>query len=239
MKKYYLDKDIDIKGDIARRFVEALGLCARSFKRSDEAGDDNNSKGMCTTCKDVCSYFPLQDIIQYPYFCECAEYIEVYEIASKRKGGREMFRKRSHELSFFVNESFAVFELKNDKSDEEEALRRRLADLGMSHEDKEIWYLRKSDLVDLDRRIAVGYNPRSVSKETLYEVLQIGRSGREFDVFAKSTVDALVARGFALDEADLIVLDERMEPGLKDLPALIRGERHDDDDDDDHSSAAS
>ena len=36
-----------------------------------------------------------------------------------------------------------------------------------------------------------------------------------------------VARGFALDEADLIVLDERMEPALKYLPALIRGENDD------------
>ena len=42
----------------------------------------------------------------------------------------------------------------------------------------------------------------------------IGRGDRKHNVFTKSTFDALVARGFALDEADLIVLDERMEPAL-------------------------
>ena len=54
--------------------------------------------------------------------------------------------------------------------------------------------------------------------------MDIGADDRQFDVYAKSTFDALVARGFAFDESDLIVLDERMEPALKDVPALIRGE---------------
>ena len=66
-----------------------------------------------------------------------------------------------------------------------------------------------------------------VPDDILYDGIQIGRYGRQFDAFAKSTFDALVARGFALDEADIIVLDERMEPALKDLPALIRGETGD------------
>ena len=54
--------------------------------------------------------------------------------------------------------------------------------------------------------------------------MQIGHDGRPFDVFAKSTFDALVARGFAFDEADLIVLDEKIEPALKDLSARIIGD---------------
>ena len=62
--------------------------------------------------------------------------------------------------------------------------------------------------------------PRTLSNERLYGMVGVD------NVFAKSTFDALVARGFALDEADLlvIVLDERMEPALKDLSALIRGD---------------
>ena len=67
-----------------------------------------------------------------------------------------------------------------------------------------------------------------LSKEDLYGTMGIGTDDREDDVFAKSTVDALAARGFAIDEAGLIVLDERTEPALKDvLPALIRGEHAD------------
>ena len=94
-------------------------------------------------------------------------------------------------------------------------------------EEKDIWYLTMHKLNDIDRLIAVGFDPRAVSKESLYDSMQIGGDDRQYDVFAKSTIDALVARGFALDEADLIVLDERMEPALKGLPAMIRGETGD------------
>ena len=80
------------------------------------------------------------------------------------------------------------------------------------------------DLDYLDRLIDVGFDPRAVSKESLYGGMYIGYFGRHYDVYAKSTFDALVTRGFAFDEADLIVLDERTEPALKDLSTLIRGE---------------
>ena len=70
--------------------------------------------------------------------------------------------------------------------------------------------------------------------------MNIGTDDRKDDVFTKTTFDALVARGFAIDEADVIVLDERMEPALKDLvSAFIRGEYLDGDGDDDESSFSS
>ena len=69
-------------------------------------------------------------------------------------------------------------------------------------------------LTMLDRLIAIGCEPGATSKEDLDKILSIGRDGRKHK---KKTFDALVARGFALGEADLIVLDERMEPALKDL----------------------
>ena len=116
--------------------------------------------------------------------------------------------------------------LENFESTEEEALRRRLADLGVLAGSRvsNVRFIKTSDLINVDRLIAIGFDPRVVSKERLYERLNIGEDNRDDDVFAKSTFDALVARGFALDEADLIILDERMEPALKDLPARIRGE---------------
>jgi len=174
---------------------------------------------MCATCRDVCSYFPLLDVINEPYFCECAKDIEVFEAISTRNGAREVFKKESDDyllpcLDRLLNE-FIVGE---------EALSDRLEDLGMNGEEKGIWYLTMAGTNELDRLIAVGFDPRAVPKNILYDFLSIGYDDRRFDVYAKSTFDALVARGFALDEADLIVLDERMEPALKDLPALIRGE---------------
>ena len=103
----------------------------------------------------------------------------------------------------------------------EEALRRRLADLGMSCGYKCIYYLTMADINELDRMIAFGFDPGAVSKESLYEELMIGNDDRQCDVYAKSTIDALVARGFPFAEADLILLDERMESALKDLAARI------------------
>ena len=178
--------------------------------------------GMCANCRDVCSYFPLDQIVQNPYFSGCAEDIDVFEAASKRRGTREIFRKQScARLPTFLNRLLDEFMV------EEEALSDRLEDLGMNCEDKGIWYLTMADIDDLDRLIAVGFDPRAVSKESLYGGVHIGEDYRQYDVYAKSTFDALVARGFAFDEADLIVLDERMEPALRDLPALIRGETDD------------
>ena len=219
-KARLIPQDLDIKANIGNigHLVRLLRLCARS----DDARDDTNSEGMCATCRDVCSYFPLDEIVCNPYWCECAGHIEVVEAASKRKGSRKVFKKESDEfLSDFLSRRLSVFTI------EEGALWHRLTDLGMSYdgdEDKGIWYLTMHDLSEIDRLMAFGFDPRAISEEILYEALEIGNDGRPSDAFAKSTFDALVARGFAFDEADLIVLDERMEPALKDLPALIRGE---------------
>ena len=103
-------------------------------------------------------------------------------------------------------------------------MRRKLADLGVRVEEPRVCFIETSDLNELDRLIAVGFDFNMLSKEDLYGIMDIGADDRQFDVYAKSTFDALVARGFAFDESDLIVLDERMEPALKDVPALIRGE---------------
>ena len=199
-------------------FKYLSGLCS---SRNDD-GDYIDSNGMCATCRDVCSYFPLEEIMGDPRFSSCAEDIDVCEMISKRKGAREIFRKDSgRRLPNFVDDLFKGFTVK------EEALSDRLEDFGMSCGDKNIWYLRMADINELDRLIVLGFDPRAVSKGILYEGLSIGYDDRRYDVLAKSTIDALVARGFAFDEADIIVLDERMEPALKDLPALIRGETGD------------
>ena len=70
-----------------------LSLCSRRA----EGGNDNNSKDMCSTCRDVCSYFPVDEIIDQPFFCKCAGEIGVYEIVSKRKGAKEIIRKDSYD----------------------------------------------------------------------------------------------------------------------------------------------
>ncbi len=211
--------------DEAKGILFPLFRDLRFCSRTAEGETDSTGRGMCASCRDVCSYFPLQIVAYDPLFSLCSSEIEVYEMISKRKGAREIFREQAGEyLPNLLDIAFHFHPIGNAESKEEEALSRRLTDFGIRCEYKEIRYLTMSDITYLDRLIAVGYDPRSVSKAALYREIGIGRDHREYDIFAKSTIDALVAREFALDEADLIVLDERMEPALKDLSALIRGE---------------
>ena len=205
-----------------------LGIFANLPNLCSGRGDDNENNGMCETCAEVSSFFPLQEIVEHPYCFPCVKEIDVYEKVSKRKGARELFRKDSDDyLSEFLEGCFKEFPIEDGPKEKVE-LRRRLAKFGVEWGDsgnKGIWYLTMSDIECIDRLIAVGFDPRTVPKNTFYGILgilSIANDDRQYDIYAKSTFDALVARGFAFDEADLIVLDERMEPALKDLPALIR-----------------
>lgn len=187
----------------------------------------SKGRGMCETCKGICSYFPMQLVYKnFFYFCKCVDDFAVYETIAQRKGARELFRANSQCLARLLN--YRLLDEFNggdiNSKEEEEALRSRLEKLGITSENKVVCYVKRSDLNILDRYISLGFDPRAVSKEDLHAVIQIGMSDRHFDVYAKATFDALVARGFALDEADLIVLDERVEPALKGLTAKINEE---------------
>ena len=214
----------------ARLLPQALhskGYILQLFESSHVCQGDGTRSGdtLCETCADICSCFPLQNFMQHPYFCRCASEFVVLENVAKREGSREAFRKASSDLSsYFLDEYFHAHLLENAESKEEEALRHRLTDLGVRTGEPCVCYLNTSNLIDLDRLIAVGFDPKMIPKNDLYEMMIIGEDSREHDVFAKSTFDALVARGFAFEEADLIVLDERTEPALKELSARIRGD---------------
>jgi len=204
--------------------LHAKGDIAELFFYSDSCPGDLTGD-MCTTCRDMCSCFPLQEIVLHSDFCCCVNEFDLFETIAKRKGSREAFRDCSGvRLSDILYNCLVDHILGITESKEEEALRRRLADRGVRHEWPHVRFLGASALVNLDRMIAVGFDPRAVSREELYENLNIGADDRDDDIFAKSTFDALVARGFVLDEADLIVLDERMEPELKDLSARMLGD---------------
>mmetsp|Transcript_3435 Transcript_3435/g.6637 ORF Transcript_3435/g.6637 Transcript_3435/m.6637 type:complete len:102 (+) Transcript_3435:3-308(+) len=82
----------------------------------------------------------------------------------------------------------------------------------------------KSKLIELDSLVEFGFVPRHVPREDLYRGLSVGRPGRKYDVWAKSTFDELVSRGFRLDAADFVILDETKEPALNALAASIHDE---------------
>jgi hypothetical protein len=199
-------------------------------------GVDATGELYCETCKDVSLHFPLEEIIQPAegaVWCPCAnDVVDDFEKVGKRDGARALFRKYSayyHDIILHVNLGQNGFHLWNTETEDDEDLRRRiygteskeeeelrfrLADLGVSSNRPGVFYLDTGLLADIDRLIAIGCDPKAISKEELYSMMDIGRDDRGCDTIAKTTFDALVARGFAFDEADLIVLDERIEPGL-------------------------
>ena len=203
------------RGDIAELFLNSE-MCTMELS--------GNGEVLCETCKEVLSCFPLEEILGPGYWHPCNDdFVEVLEVIAKREGARAVLRKHSAKFYAVKFSCSPAFYLENAESEEEEALRRRLADLGVQRYPC-VRYLEKTVIDEIDRLIAIGCDPRAMSKEDRDEVLDVGRYQND-RVFAKSTFDALVARGFALDlYADLIVLDERMEPAPKDLPALIRRE---------------
>ena len=138
-----------------------------------------------------------------------------------------MLRKYSGQylINNFLNDEMRYFELEGSDPDRAELLR-RLSQAGIcckyEWQKRRAQYLTVEALKRLDDLIGAGFDPRSISQEDLYYRYNIGAEMRTFDVFAKATFDALVSRGFAFDENDVIVLDETKEPVLSKIRAMIR-----------------
>ena len=75
----------------------------------------------------------------------------------------------------------------------------------------------RTHLTRVDAVIGLGLNPRDLSREELY---RRGLDWDESSVWAKSTYDALVARGFPIDATNPVV-DERIEPALQQVRVFI------------------
>ena len=81
-----------------------------------------------------------------------------------------------------------------------------------------IRFLDWDGLAVVDDLIKFGLDPKLVTKEALYNALEIGGDeGRKNDVFSKGTIDVLISRGFPLDRTDLVIIDETKEPELEEL----------------------
>ena len=181
-------------------------------------------------CRDVCNYFPLEDVFDsgFPDICGI-DINDIYGIIKRRTGGKQMMQKYAglFLIDTFLNNEIEYFELEGDDPDRADLLR-RLTQAGATGGEygwpqRRAQYLTVGTLARLDDLIGAGFDPKCISREDLYYSYNIGAARRRFDIFAKATFDALVSRGFALDENDVIVLDETKEPVLAEIPGLIRG----------------
>ena len=88
--------------------------------------------------------------------------------------------------------------------------------MGVTARNKVFTHVDSDGMTKIDRLIALGFDPKSVSQQYLYDDLAIGEYNRGCDVYDKSMFEFLVSRGFPLAKADLILLDKSKEPALRD-----------------------
>jgi hypothetical protein len=181
--------------------------------------------GSCSFCRDVCRFFPVRDILNGSLdMIVCIEEAGVLRIICQRA-------KAKSEISDFLTyllrtkmRHFGPEQAGLAVSGQMKDLRKRLEKVGFTDLFiTGIQYLTRDDLSEIDDIVKLGFDPRIVSREELYKEFKVGLEARVYDVFVKSTFDALVARGFAFDEKDLIILDETKEPALSEIPTLIHG----------------
>ena len=82
-----------------------------------------------------------------------------------------------------------------------------------------VYYLTNHDFVMLDRIIAVGFDPSAIQRHIVSRQYISEFTNR---AVARRTIINLYSRGFHLPKT--IIVDERAEPALRSVPALISGE---------------
>lgn len=140
------------------------------------------------------------------------EVVNSLEVIGKREGAKNIFqRQRSCKLLLLpVLQDLRSFNY--DKHPYEgNLLRRNLSKVVCARHGFSdvplVYFLPHATLAYLDRLISLGITPSAVRK---WKNVDVGSR-----VIIKSTFDALVRRGFALDEEDFIVLDDTVEPALQ------------------------
>ena len=197
--------------------------------------DHTATDDICSGCKDICMYFPVKDLIENAdledFVTKCGkDPVRIYELIAQRPHPKELFRAASERKLFGVvlHSRLMRYTIRKNRKEGKKLLEKLRTQhdvdtdaYGFHH----VQFLKNAGLSQLDRMIDLGFDPRVIPKKEINIRFGIGGVGRYADVFAKSTVDALIARGFNLDPKELIILDEGTEPALKkELPDLIRKE---------------
>lgn len=210
-----LPATLEIMDGITEKIYD-LGFCTKTKENGNA----------CSSCRCIISYFPLADLVRLPLVGECINEAAYLRRLSKRPGAKASIKKHSTEkLVNFLNDSMEYYFWfdEADSHDDAKALTKRLQHQGIG-DNWRAQYLALSSIRRLDALIDAGFDPKAISKADLYQDFQIGVSDRSYDIFAKTTFDALVSRGFPFEGTDLIILDETKERALKKLSNLIKAE---------------
>ena len=176
----------------------------------------------CYFCSQICRYFPfeaLMDVVAEQFHDDlCLKRSDILTILQKRPGWTRYTKAKSKGvfLAFLTRYTHAYLGLLAETSSLWQKLEEAGVALDASFEG--IRFLDWDGLAVVDDLIKFGLDPKLVTKEALYNALEIGGDeGRKNDVFSKGTVDVLISRGFLLDRTDLVIIDETKEPELEEI----------------------
>ena len=221
------------KGRLFASTLESTNLCTLFCSHYRHLGCNNTDRGLCRACKAICSYFPLRDAIKrcsLKIGCmkQSKAVVKSLEIIGKRGGAKDIFTQQQNSCCLLLLPFLRGLESFNFHKHPEEGnlLKRVLSNLSFKKYSfsklPTVLFIPPLELEHLDRMIYLGIAPSAIPKNVICKVMH-NRS----NVMIKSTFDALVRRGFALDEEDFIVLDERVEPALQ----CVLGQLHERDED--------
>lgn len=215
-------------GMLTQQIVSLRGIsdCTWRVRECSDRREDHANP--CKWCRDICTYFPLRDVIST--INVCLSDIDRFKVMSKRQGCQRFLQSEPCQpITTLLNNMTNFFEVPSEETvSDTGSFWKRLKLLIQQEQlpgDAEVQFIRDASFEALDVLIESGFVlPADVSKYNLYKGIYIGDPSRRYDMWAKSTIDQLMSRGFAFDVLDLILVDDLKEPALKDLRRSIRGE---------------
>ena len=206
--------------------LEKMGGAANLFEhtlcRRGRHGTDLMQ--LCNNCCDVCAHLPMEDVISGNWISNCCDStydtLLVAEEVGKRDGGKDLV----HLTTWYDDHMRDVFTEGLQYlyvSSENKILWQKLLRLGTECDFSgcvTVLYLERWCLDYIDRMLAVGWQPTASHKDQRWSHFLLSLLHNQG--VTKSTFDAFVSRGFPFRKSDCIILDDKVEPALREIPAL-------------------
>ena len=183
--------------------------------------EEEDSPNECQWCRDACKHLPLRDYVLFRSDELCLDDETRDDILLGRKGGSNaIFMTKVDQIAEFISDSAQWHNLDHSFKDDRE-LQEKLIDMGLHVDNQEEGrgdpqYISSEALRKIDYLVeSLQIRPHDIPRDIFYEKMSFGVDGRQWDVYCKSTVDSLIARGYPIDPNDLIIVDETKEPALQ------------------------
>ena len=175
----------------------------------------------CRRCQQICKYFPWRNLcaVDVEPGLLCLSQLEMYTLLTKRPDSQQLFEEKTPELLMGYVEMHELMLGSPDddwrKSAESKALIEKLEKFGVERIGMRVQWLSQQSLKNVDKLIAIGFDPGKMSTEYIHRELGFEWGGTTNHVYTKGSIDALLSRGFALDLKRIIILNEKEEPVLE------------------------